>query len=384
MALSRRSFVHTVSAGAAGLWLTERGREGAWFGETAAAQGGAPPLILSSNENPLGCHPDVLAAVKACMTDAGRYPFGAAFELTALIAKAHGVTPENILLGTGSTQILRTATHVFTSKTAGLAATIPAYEECASYARLMGHPITGVPLTSRLGMDLEAMQKAAKGAGMVFFCNPINPVGTATGGADTRAYLNAVLAQSPGTTVLVDEAYFEYVTMPGYETMIPLAVANPRVVVARTFSKCYGMAGLRIGYAVGHKDAIAKMSAWDNIDPLGIMAIAGAKAALAVPPSWVEAEKTRNAEARAFTMQWFRERGFTPTDSQTNFIFVDIKRPARDFRDACARAGVLVGRDFPPYEKTHARISIGTLAEMQRAVGVFASALGVPAKAAAA
>lgn len=384
MSLSRRSFVRTASAGAAGLWLADRGREAALFDAPLRAQTGAAPLILSSNENPLGCHKDVLAAVQQSMSEAGRYAFAAADEVTALVATRHGVKAEHVLLGSGSTQILRSATHVFTSKTAGLVAAIPAYEECASYARLMGHPIAGVPLTSRLTMDLDALQRASKGAGLVFYCNPINPVGTAIGGADTRQFLTTLLAQSPATTVLVDEAYFEYVTMPGYESMIPLAVQNPRVIVARTFSKCYGMAGLRIGYAVGHADAIARMRHWDGIDAISVMALQGAKAALAVPDAWVTAEQRRNAEARAFTMQWFADRGHAPTDSQTNFIFVDIKRPAAGFRDACLRDGVLVGRDFPPYEKTHARISIGTLAEMQRAVKVFERALAVPAKAAAA
>lgn len=384
MSLSRRSFVRAAGASAAGLLIAGRGREGATFGgETLFAQG-AKSLLLSSNENPLGCHPDVLAAVTGSMGEAGRYAFSTASEVTALVAARHNVKPENVLLGSGSTQILRTCTQVFTAKTAGLVAAIPAYEECASYARLIGHPVTGVKLDAELRMDLDALQVASKGAGLVFFCNPNNPVGTAVTGADTRTYLATLLKQSPDTTVLVDEAYFEYATMPGYETMIPLAVENPRVVVARTFSKCFGMAGLRIGYAVAHRDTIAKMQAWDGVDAISIMALAGAKAALAVPTSWVAAESARNASARAFTMKWFADRGYTPTDSQTNFMFVDIKRPSQGFRDACAQDGVIIGRDFPPYEKTHARISVGTMADMQRAVKVFEKVLAAPAKAAAA
>lgn len=384
MSLSRRSFVHTMGAGAAGLWIGARGREGSLFGESLLAQGQAPSVILSSNENPLGCHRDVLAAVRGAMTEAGRYPFATADELTALVAQKHNVKPENVLLGSGSTQILRTSTHVFTTKTAGLVAAIPAYEECADYARLMGHPITGVKLNSELKMDLDALQQASKGAGLVFFCNPNNPVATAVTGSDTRTYLTTLMKQSPDTTVLVDEAYFEYGTMPGYETMIPLAVQNPKVIVARTFSKCFGMAGLRIGYAIGHKDTIAKMAAWDGVGNISVMALQGAKAALAVPDQWVKDEQKRNAEARSFTQKWFADHGYTPTDSQTNFMFVDIKRPSREFREACLRDGVLVARDFPPYEKSHARISVGTMAEMQRAVQVFEKVLSTPAKAAAA
>jgi histidinol-phosphate aminotransferase len=385
MSLSRRSFAKTLGIGATGLWITSRGREASLFAQgIQPTQGPAPSIILSSNENPLGCHKDVLAAIQnAAFPEAGRYPNSPFGEVMELIARKHGVKPENVLLGSGSTQILRTSTHVFTSKTAGLVAAIPAYEECADYARLMGHPITGVKLDASLRMDLDAMQQASKGAGLVFYCNPNNPVATAVSGSDTKTYLAALMKASPDTTVLVDEAYFEYGTMPGYETMIPLAVQNPRVVVARTFSKCFGMAGIRIGYAIGHKDTIAKMGDWDGPGNISVMALQGAKAALAVPETWVKEEQKRNAAARSFTQKWFAERGYSPTDSQTNFMFVNVKRPAREFREGCLKQGVLVGRDFPPYEKTHVRISIGTMEEMQKAVAVFEQVLAQPARAAA-
>ena len=387
--LSRRSFVQTVGAGAAATWVGSRGREGSLFGAefVSAQERDIKPgsqIILSSNENPLGTHRDVLAAIRAAaFPEANRYPLFATWdEVVALLASKHGVKPENVLLGSGSTQILRTCTHVFTTKTAGLVAPLPAYEECADYARLIGHPLTGVKLTDRLYMDLDAMQAAAKGAGLVFYCNPNNPVATAINGSDTRAYIAALQKNSPNTTVLVDEAYFEYGTMAGYETMIPVAVNNPRVVVARTFSKCFGMAGLRMGYAVGHKDTIAKMAAWDSGDAVTIIALAGAKAALGVDAAWLTAEKKRNAEARAFTQKWFQDKGYATTDSQSNFMFVNIKRPAASFRAACLAEGVSVGRDFPPYEKTHCRISVGSMAEMHKAVEVFGRALAKPAAAA--
>lgn len=385
MSLSRRSFVQALGAGAAGAWIASRGREASLFAQGLQAPPGPPPrIVLSSNENPLGCHKDVLAALRGrAFPEAGRYQFGTAEEVRALLAKRNGVQTENVLLGSGSTQILRTCTHVFTSKTAGLVAPLPAYEECADYARLMGHPLTGVKLSDKLYMDLDAMLAAAKGGGLVFYCNPNNPVATAIGGSETRAFINQLNKTSPNTTVLVDEAYYEYATMPGYETMIPVAVQNPRVVVARTFSKCFGMAGLRIGYAIGHRETIAKMAAWDGMGAISVLALEGARAALAIDPKWLEEEKKRNAEARDFTQKWFRERGYEPTDSQSNFMFVNIKRPARDFRAACLKEGVSVGRDFPPYEKTHCRISVGTLAEMKEAVQVFERALAQPVSAAA-
>lgn len=386
MSLSRRSFVQTLGAGAAGAWIGGRGREAGRFSlealDAAEQTAAGPRLILSSNENPNGPGKAVLDAVRGVFTDTGRYPVARVEEITELLAKKHGVKPENVLVGSGSTQLLRTSTHVFCSKTAGLVAAIPNYEECAGYAQLMGYPVTGVKLNAELKMDLDALLGVSKGAGMVFYCNPNNPVATAVGGKATRDYIAAVNTSSPTTTILVDEAYFEYATMPGYETMIPLAVTNPRVVVARTFSKAYGMAGLRVGYAVGHRDAIKKMADWDGISAVNLLGAAAVRAALQLDPAVLAAESKRNTEARAFTMKWFTDRGYTPTDSQTNFIFVDIKRPAADFRSACAAENVIVGRNFPPYEKSHARISIGTMAEMQRAVQTFERALAAKTAAA--
>ena len=377
MSLSRRRFVQTVGAGAAGLYVAGRGREAGLFGLAEPAYAADAPIILASNENPLGTPKVVLDAVRAGFGEIGRYQNASLSEVQELVARAHGVKLENVLLGSGSTQILRSTTHVFCSKTAPLVAPIPAYEECAGYAALMGYPVRTVSLTPppQLKMNVGPMLDAAKGGGMVFFCNPNNPVATAVDGKTARQFVADLNRTSPNTYVLMDEAYFEYATMPGYETMIPLAVENPKVVVARTFSKCYGMAGLRIGYAIGHRDTIKKLADWDGMGSINVLGLSAARAALNLPKSFLTEEKARNNAAREFTQKWFRDRGYTPTDSQTNFMFIDIKRPARGFRDACAKEGILVGRDFPPYEKTHCRISVGTMEEMQKAVKVFEKAL---------
>lgn len=390
MSLSRRRFVRNMSAGAAGLWVAGRGREAGLFDLSfgaAFAQSRTPadgPMILASNENPLGPGRAVLDAVRNGFGELGRYQFATAAEVGELIARKHGVKPENVLIGSGSTQILRSTTHIFCSKTAPLIAPMPAYEECAGYAALMGYPVRTVKLTPppELKMDVAAILSASKGAGMVFFCNPNNPVATAVDGKTAREFIDALGKSSPATTTLVDEAYFEYATMPGYETMIPVAVENPRVVVARTFSKCFGMAGLRIGYAIGHRDSIKRLRDWDGDGSVNVLGLSAARAALSQGAEFAQAESRRNTEARAFTMKWFADRGYVSTDSQTNFIFVDIKRPAQGFRESCEAKGILVGRDFPPYEKTHCRISISTMEDMQKAVKVFEAALAVPAAAA--
>jgi len=301
--------------------------------------------------------------------------------LVESIAKKFNIKPENIALGCGSTQILRTATHVFTAPGKPLVGTIPTYEECAGYADLIGNPVRPVPLDPEFKMDLTRMADAARGAGLIFYCNPNNPTATYVGARATRDFLARVNRISPDTTILVDEAYFDYVTDPDHDTHIALAVEDPRVIVARTFSKAYGMAGLRLGYVVGHPDTIRKMNEWESAggtSTLNVLAMAAGIVAIEQDASVIAAERARNKEVRDFTMKWFADRGMKPTDAQANFMFVNIGRPVKEFRDACKAKNVLVARDFPPFEKTHCRLSFGTMAEMQKAVAVFGQVLGKP------
>jgi len=394
--LTRRRFVQTVGAGAAGVyassWIGARGRENSlWNAFEPTLRAIEPGVIcLSSNENPVGPGQKVLDAVKAAFGPNGATPgrySSLSGALVDSIAKKFSIKPENILLGCGSTQILRSATHVFTERTKALVGTIPTYEECAGYADLLGNPVRPVALDREFKLDLDRLADASKGAGLVFYCNPNNPTSTYVGARATRDFLFKVNRTSPDTTILVDEAYFDYVTDPDHDTHIPLAVEDPRVIVARTFSKAYGMAGLRMGYCVGHPETIRKMADWDSASgtsSLNVLAMAAGIAAIEQDPSFITAERNRNKAVRELAMKWFSDRGMKPTDSQANFMFVNIGRPAKDFRDACKTKNVLVARDFPPFEKTHCRISFGTMEEMTKALAVFGDVLGKPATAAVA
>jgi histidinol-phosphate aminotransferase len=395
--LTRRRFVHTLGTGALGAtWISARGRENSIWSALApdlhaqTAVGAGPVIPLSSNENPLGPGRVVLDAIRAAFGPTGAAPgrySGGTGPLIESLTKKLGVTAQNIALGCGSTQILRTATHVFTARNRALVGTIPTYEECAGYADLLGHPVRPVPLDADFRVDLDRFAEASRGAGLVFYCNPNNPVATYVGARKTRDFIARVHRISPETVILVDEAYYDYVTDPDHDTMIPVAVEDPRVVVARTFSKAYGLAGLRIGYVVGHPDAIRKMNEWESTggtSSLNHLALHAATAALNQDESFVRNERQRNKEVRDFTMKWFADRGMKPTEAQANFMFVNIGRPCREFREACLAKGVRVARDFPPFEKTHCRISFGTMDEMQRAVKVFGEVLGRTAPVAAA
>jgi len=394
MTLSRRKFVQTAGIGA-GAALTSniwgRGRENSiWSAiepDLQAVERGV--ICIASNENPVGPGKAVLDSLRTLLEGGarpGRYS-NQSGQLTEAICAHFKVKPENVLLSEGSTEILRAATQVFTSKTKALVGTIPTYEECAGYAELLGHPVKGVSLDSAFKLDVDKMAAAAKGAGLVFYCNPNNPTATYVGAKATRAFLAKVNGTSPETTVLVDEAYFDYVTDPDHETHIPIAVENPRVIVARTFSKAYGMAGLRQGYAIAHPDTIKKMREWcaaSGTGSLNVFGMAAATVAIAQDSSFTTNERNRNKAVRDMATKWFADRGMKPTDCQANFMFVDIGTPARAFRDACRAKGVMVARDFPPFEKTHARITLGTMEEMTKAVQVFGEVLGKKSTTAAA
>jgi histidinol-phosphate aminotransferase len=353
----------------------------------SAQMGGGTRLIpLHNNENPLGPGQKAIAAMKAVLgadgSKTGRYP-GNTGALIQAISKKFDVPAESVMTGCGSTEILRTATQVFTSKTKHLVGGSPTYEECTGYAALIGTPVRAVPLDAKLRLDLPAMAKVSKGAGFIFINNPNNPTATIQPKAAIEAFIAEVNKISPSTTIMIDEAYFDYVTVPGEQSLMQLALKNPRVIVARTFSKAYGMAGLRVGFVVGHPDTLKPMRDWQPGNSMNVLGIAAALESLPDQQRIVD-EVKRNTEARSYTQDWFKARGMDSTDSMANFIFVNIKRPARGFREGCRANNVLVGRDFPPYANTHCRISIGTIDEMKQACEVFGKVLGASATAAAA
>jgi histidinol-phosphate aminotransferase len=390
MRQSRRSFLEVLSGGrsdevlgghGAALWIAARGHEEYQAQGARAARPelppGVKPIKISSNENPLGPGKAALDAIVRKFPEAGRYPFNATpadGELVSAIAATFNAKAENVVLGAGSQEILRSAVRAFTTPTRGLVTAAPSFENCPGMAKKLGHPVTEIKVDSAMRLDLEAMAAAAKGAGLVFLNNPNNPTATVHGLKPITEFVQRVRAASPDTVILIDEAYHDYVTDPSYESAIPLAMRTPNVFVARTFSKAYGMAGLRIGYGIGQTATMKPMAALKMPYNVSVFGVAAALASLA-DARHIQEERARNTEVRAFTVKALEDLGAKPSESQTNFLFVDVGRPAAEFRDACAKQGVLVGRDFPPFEKTHARISLGTMEEMKKATAVFRSVL---------
>jgi histidinol-phosphate aminotransferase len=394
MPVSRRGFLRlagTDHSPFSGAFLSARGLEAHFAESQAQTPGRAPRPVLppgveeiriSSNENPLGPGKLALDAILGKFPEAGRYPFNstpADADLVGAIAAKFEIKSENIVLGAGSQEILKSAMRAWVTPTKSLVTALPTFENCTGYAKRYKLPITEVKVDSAMRLDVDGMIAAAsKGdCGLVFFNNPNNPTATVHGAKTVTDMVERIRKASPDTVILIDEAYHHYVTDPSYQSAIPLALSTPNVFVARTFSKAYGMAGLRVGYAIGMPDTVKKLAQLKMPYNVSVFGVAAAIAALGDAPH-IDEERRRNTAVREFTVKALLEMGAKPSESQGNFLFVDIGRPAKDFREACAKSGVMVGRDFPPFEKTHCRISIGTMEEMQKATEVFRAVLKTP------
>jgi histidinol-phosphate aminotransferase len=389
MAFSRREFVRLLGAGGAAIassaGLIGYGREEAFaFQQGSVAQRGQrpattgpAPIRLSSNENLRGPSPKVIDALKAAPSrDLGLgYPPVHVADFQEAIANMWGAKPPNVLMATGSGAELVAGVMAYCQTEKPLVTADPSYGAPAQTAIRQKYPIKPIALDGRLFLDLDRLVSASSGAGLVFLCNPNNPSSTVHTQADVDAAVRRIKEKSPNTAILIDEAYIDYATAPGVGTLMKAALDLPDVFVTRTFSKAYGMAGMRMGYAIGQPETLRKLSnAWGLGDIDELQAVAGI-AALADQEhmAW---EKQENKRVRDYTTAEFEKMGFQVADSQTNFIFVNIGRPAAGFRDACRELGVAVGRDFPPMEKTWARISLGRMEDMEKAVPVFKKVLG--------
>jgi histidinol-phosphate aminotransferase len=389
MALSRREFVWRFGAGGAAAASASSiigyGNEELLAfvqggGQRAGGRpaGAAPAIRLSSNENLRGPSPKVIEALKQHPSkDLGLgYPPQNVGAFVDQIAASFAVKPQNVIVATGSGEILTAAVMAYCNGDHALVSGDPSYGSPAGTAQRIKAPVKLIPVNPKsLALDLEGMIRASVGAGLVFLCNPNNPTSSVQNTADIERTVRTIKERSPETGILIDEAYLEYATQPGSGTMVKLAMELPGVFVSKTFSKAYGMAGMRMGYAIGQPETMNKVGrAWGLGSINELQAVAGIAALK--DTAHMEWERGENKRVRDWTQGEFRAMGFDSPESQTNFIFVNIRRPAVEFRDACRAQGVAVGRDFPPMEKTYARISLGTMEDMQKAMVVFRQVLG--------
>lgn len=347
--LSRRSFAVLVGAGAAAA---------ATLPSILAAS--SKTILLNSNENPYGPSPGAMQAMRDAMAEAFRYPDDAEEALGEAVAKVHGVPREQVLLGNGSSDILRLAATAFGSR---LVTAEPTFE--ALWFAVPAADTVKVPLDASYAHDLPKMLEAAT-SGLVYICNPNNPTATITPKAAMRTFLDAVPA---ATTVLVDEAYHHYAEGADYESVVPLVAKYPNLVVARTFSKIYAMAGIRCGYAIAQKSLIQQLASSQAWNAMNLMACVAARASLADSAHAVESKK-KNSETRTWLVKELDTLGYRTLPSEANFIMIDMRTEVRPVIQAFHEHGVRVGRLFPPMPK-HLRVTIGTRDEMDRFLETF-------------
>ncbi len=246
----------------------------------------------------------------------------------------------------------------------------PTFEAILQYANVNGAEVVKIPLTGGFGHDLEKIRSAQKG-GLVYICNPNNPTASITSKNELREFL---MKTPPETMVLVDEAYYHYADSPDYESVIPLVKDCPNLIVARTFSKVYGMAGLRCGYCVAQPDTIKRLRPHQVWDSVNIMALVAATASLD-DPDQVTNGRRLNRETRTFLAKELDALGFQTIPSQANFVMIDLRRPVVPVIQALKQRKVQVGRLFPAMPN-HMRLTIGKRTEMETFLDAFRHVIG--------
>jgi histidinol-phosphate aminotransferase len=366
ISISRRDFARLLGAGAAAAVV----RPPLSFAKptqsitTPLGEGGV--VRLSANENPYGPSPKAFQAITDSFGLACRYPDEHNSVLIDKLAKLNGVNHDQILLGDGSGEILKLCAETFTGPQNGkLVAADPTFEAILNNASANGAEVVKVPLTSSFQHDLQKMRDSSK-AGLIYVCNPNNPTASITPKDELRDF---IATTSPQTMILVDEAYFHYADSPDYESVIALVKDHPNLIVSRTFSKIYGMAGLRCGYCVAQKepiDRLRKNQMWDSVN---CMALAAATVSLD-DLDHVPNGQRLNREAKTFVTSELDKMGYEQIPSQANFIMFDCKRPVVPLIQAMKERKVQVGRLFPSLPN-HMRLTIGKKTEMESFVSAF-------------
>jgi histidinol-phosphate aminotransferase len=314
-------------------------------------------IRINANENPLGPCKDGLEAMSRIGPHGGRYsPFDDEVNLRKAVAESEEIDQKYVNLFAGSSDPLFRLACAFTSRDRSWVMADPGYGEGAP--AFIGSRTIKVPLRSNYAHDVRAMLKAGSDAGVFYVCNPNNPTGTKT----PREDIDFLLANKPqGSIVVVDEAYIHFTKQ--MESVRDMVLAGKDVVILRTFSKVYGMAGIRSGFAMARPDLLGKIGPWGD----GTLPVTGVVCATASLKSMglVDERRALNTRIREQTFEFLEKRNIKHTPSETNFFMMDVRRPWGDFSKAMAGQGVLVGRLWPIWP-TMVRVSVGTDHEMKR------------------
>jgi histidinol-phosphate/aromatic aminotransferase/cobyric acid decarboxylase-like protein len=363
---SRRSFGRLASLITAGAALP-------FYNESAMAQlsmlkGPKPAgaVLINANENPMGPCPEAADAMYNVIKKGGRYMYEETFTFTNLLAQQEGVKPDYVMAFAGSSAPLHQAVLAFTSPTKSYVAGDPGYEAGGRAARFIGAPIHNVPLTKDYAHDVKAMVAADPNAGLIYICNPNNPTGTLT----SRADIEWALANKPaGSILMVDEAYMH---IAGSTPTTDLVAADKEIIVLRTFSKLYGMAGLRAGAAIARPDLLKRLSEY-SAGAMPVTGMVGATASLSVPTLIPERRKIYK-DVRDDVFAWMTAKNYKFVPSVSNKFMVDTGRPGGQVIAAMAKENVYIGRVWPSWP-TYVRVTIGTKDEMAKFKTAFAKVM---------
>ena len=349
--INRRSALRGVLMGAAGLALSP----------ITLSQIDIPvgQVRLVFNENPYGPSPKALEAVTNILPKTAYYPGAIEQDLPALFMERHRLDSDQVFLASGSNEGLQAAMMAFGKQGKVISPSLT-YSDHLIYAERLGIAVTRIPLREDMGIDLEAMARAVDDTvGLVYLCNPNNPTGMAIDGDELRSFCREL---SPRVPILIDEAYNELTDKPDYTSMVDLVREGANVLITRTFSKIFGMAGLRVGYGMGHPDMVKVVKdhvmAWPN----GVGLYAAYHSYL--DDAFIDFSRQKILQGRAMVNATFRRHGIEPLPSQTNFVYADIGRNASEFKNEMAANNVIIRGAYDGYEN-HSRVSMGRIEELE-------------------
>jgi len=355
---SRRNFGRIATMLTAGATLP-------FYNEPALAQlskvkGTIPPdaVLINANENPMGPCPEAAEAMRNVIQKGGRYMYQLTDELAKTLAEVEGVKPDYVRPFAGSSAPLHQSVLVFCSPQKSYVAGDPGYEAGGRAAKFIGAKAFNVPLTKDYAHDVKAMAAADPNAGLIYLCNPNNPTGSLT----SREDMEWLLANKPaGSILMVDEAYIHIAD--GATSMVDMAAKDKEIIVLRTFSKLYGMAGLRAGAAIGRPDLLDKIMPY-SAGALPVTAMVGATTSLKVKTLVAERRKIIK-DIREDTLAFLDKNHFHYVPSVSNKFMVDVKRPGREVIDLMAKENVYIGRVWPSWP-TYVRVTVGSREDMAK------------------
>lgn len=316
---------------------------------------------LNSNENPFGPSKKVRQAIIDAFDFGCRYPYQKMNELANMIAKREGVSRDHIVMSAGSTEGLKATGLTFGKQGNEIITADPVYKSLLSFAEHQGAYINRVPVTKEMGHDLEEMERRITNkTSLVFVCNPNNPTGSLIPKEELIDFCNTV---SDRAIVFSDEAYYDYITEPNYPSMIEMVKKGKNVVVSRTFSKVYGLAGLRVGYLIARPDIANRIRA-NVMAKANIPGAVGAMAAFE-EKEFYEMSLKKNTEGKQYIYNVLNELGLRYVPSHTNFVFFHTGKDIHELIPKMKEKGVAIGRPFPPLNDW-CRISTGRMIDVER------------------